>query len=174
MSTTPGLGAAPGTTTTRNGMHFAPEHLRSQIGIFQLTEIIVSFVTFICSVVWPYYPGNGWVFFVSGSSFLTITIRLLYYLFGLRQMKIEIAVFCEFVTYCIITGCFVIAGIVAAVSGHYNGSVAATAFFAFAASAIYGLDTIIKFQIWRGGEPLSIIAEPTTPNEDTTEAKAEY
>ena len=47
-------------------------------------------------------------------------------------------------------------------------------FFAFAASAIYGLDTFIKFQIWRGGEPLSIIAEPTTPNEDTTEAKAEY
>ena len=46
---------------------------------------VVCFITFICSVVYPRYKGDGWVEFVSMSALLTVGINFIFYLIGLRQ-----------------------------------------------------------------------------------------
>lgn len=46
---------------------------------------VVALITFICSIVFPPYKGDGWVEFVAMSALLTVGINFIFYLIGLRQ-----------------------------------------------------------------------------------------
>ena len=46
---------------------------------------VLCLITFICSIVFPPYKGDGWVEFVALSALLTIGINFIFYLIGLRH-----------------------------------------------------------------------------------------
>ncbi|KAI0220280.1 hypothetical protein LSAT2_028206 [Lamellibrachia satsuma] len=120
------------------------------------------------------YKGDGWVEFVAMSALLTVGINFIFYLIGLRQQLPPFMLLVEFIVYCVFTVFFAIAAIVAAVSGHYHASIGATAFFAFAATAIFGVDTFFQFRAWKDGQTQMTTGHTTTTTTSTNETTAQY
>ncbi|KAK2188816.1 hypothetical protein NP493_122g00000 [Ridgeia piscesae] len=161
------------TTSGPSGLSIRREYITSVPGLFKIAEMVVCFITFICSVVYPRYKGDGWVEFVSMSALLTVGINFIFYLIGLRQQLPPFMLLVEFIVYCVFTVFFAIAAIVAAVSGSYHASIGATAFFAFAATAIFGVDTFFQFRAWQDGQT-HMTTGATTTTTTTSETTAQY
>ncbi|KAI0238589.1 hypothetical protein LSAT2_010688 [Lamellibrachia satsuma] len=162
------------TTSGPTGLAIRKEYVTSIPGIFKIVEMVVALITFICSIVFPPYKGDGWVEFVAMSALLTVGINFIFYLIGLRQQLPPFMLLVEFIVYCVFTVFFAIAAIVAAVSGHYHASIGATAFFAFAATAIFGVDTFFQFRAWKDGQTQMTTGRTTTTTTSTTETTAQY
>lgn len=153
------------TTTTSSGPGtIGPrmDYIRTIPGILKIVEMVLDVIVFICSVI-PWWPPEGWIGFVSMSALLTTLIIFLLYLFGVIHRLPAWRVLLEFIYYCVFSVFYLIAAIVAASYAKYHSSIAACTFFAFAATAIYAVDTYFQFRAWRTGQ-----AEMTTTQASTT------
>lgn len=161
------------TTSGPSGLSIRREYVTSVPGLFKIAEMVISLITFICSIVYPRYKGDGWVEFVAMSALFAVGINFILYLIGLRHQLPPIMLLVEFIVYCVFTVFFAIAAIVAAVSGHYYASIGATAFFAFAATAVFGVDTFFQYRAWQDGQT-HMTTGPTTTTTSTVETTAQY
>jgi hypothetical protein len=155
----------PRTTTTTVGPTLHPEYARSREGIFKIIEIVLSLITFICSVV-HYWEGHGWAEFVAMSAFFMTLIYLVFYLLDLISRFPGPWLLIEFIYYLVFALFFLIAAIVAAAKAvTWHPNVGATAFFAFAATIVYAIDAVFMFRAWQSG----IVRITTTTSSATVE-----
>lgn len=144
-------------TVTRHptGLSINPEYPRTIPGIIKITEMVVSTITFISSIV-HWYEGHGWVEFVSINALISAVIYFVLSLVNLRNFTSRFPgpwELIEFI-YCIIfTVFYLIAAIVAsAFAARYQGNVGAAAFFAFLGTAIFLVDTIFQYRGWNASD----------------------
>lgn len=144
------------TTTTTTHQTTGPSlnlaYVKSIPGIIKIIEIVLSIITFICSVV-DRWEGHGWVAFVAISAFISALIYFILTLLNLITFTSRFRgpwLLIELI-YCIVCAVFyLIAAIVAAAFASNNhANVAATAFFAFVATAIFTVDTVYQYRAWR-------------------------
>lgn len=166
------------TTASPNGIGPHIEYLKTIPGILKIVEIVLSLIVVICIAV-QFFPGDGWVWFVSMSAFITVLIWFILYFIGVYGRLPAWRGILEFIYYCIFTVFYLIAAIIAAArAGQGWGSGAgAAAFFAFAATAVFAVDTFFQFRAWRAGQTEMATSTSTTTTTTThthVEQKATY
>lgn len=132
-----------------------PEYIKTVPGILKIAEMVLCLLTFACSLggYWEGY-GGGWVEFVAMSSFIITLVWFVLHILLPVLPNILLSLPYEFITYAVMAGLFVIAGIVAAVRAPYlPGAVGAAAFFSFACMVVFGVDAFFQFRDWRGNGP---------------------
>jgi glucan phosphoethanolaminetransferase (alkaline phosphatase superfamily) len=134
--------------------------------------MVLSIVTFICSVIphWSGY-GGGWVSFVSMSAFFSVLVIFIFFLLNIHQRLHPVSYLIELIIYAVFTVFYLIAAIVCAARASWHGAIAAAAFFAFAATAVFAVDTFLQFKAWRSGEN-EMATTTTTTTTTTTNAEA--
>lgn len=162
------------TTTTSSQVGLQIDYVKSIPGILKIVEIVVSIVTFICaSIRLGWVPlGGGWVQFVSMTAFISTFVFFIFHFLNIIS-KIPANIpwnLIEFIYYCIFTGLYLIAAIVAAARGNLDPSIGATAFFGFVATVVYGIDTFFQFRNWRSG-PTQMVATANTTTTTTVESR---
>ncbi|KAK2143066.1 hypothetical protein LSH36_881g02022 [Paralvinella palmiformis] len=128
--------------------------------------IIISFVLIICSSVRKWKSGSeaqAFTQFVCIVTFIMALTSLLLHILVIIARFPGPWLLIEFIYYCVFSVFYLIAAIVAASYAKYHSSIAACTFFAFAATAIYAVDTYFQFRAWRTGQ-----AEMTTTQTSTT------
>lgn len=151
------------------GIGFHPEYIKTIPGILKVVEVVLSLVTFICAVIPWWGSAGGWVQFVSITAFITVLVWLIFYLIGLIHKIPPFRQLVEFIYYCVFTALFLIAAIVAAVKGGLAAAIGAAAFFAFAATAVFAVDTFFQFRAWRSGQTEMQMTSTTTTTTTTVE-----
>ncbi|CAH1779979.1 unnamed protein product [Owenia fusiformis] len=163
-------------TTTTSSSSSGPrinvnvDYIKTIPGILKIVEIVLSLITFICGVIWPWWQAQGgaWNGFVSMTSFICCIVWLLLHVSSLISQLPGPWMLIEFIYYCVFTLFFLICGIVAAVRGHWHSSIGATAFFAFATTAVYAVDTFFQFRNWRANGGLTTSSGGGTSTGTTT------
>jgi len=161
-----------------------PTYFRTIPGLLKIVEIIFTILTFAISFgcIWWSHLGGGWVEFTGIISFIIITCWLILHLINwIPQIFLNLLL--EIICYCIMTVILLISGIVAAAraetAGFYwdcKSTVGATSFFAFAAAITCGVDAILQFMAYRGGNvhTSATATTVTTTTTSSTAANVEY
>jgi len=143
--------------------------VKSVNGILKASEIGISVIAVITSSVWESKvccTGGGWVQFVSTTALVcTAILYMLYFVSVAEKLRSSIGIFSlvELGYNGGVLLCYFISAIVAAVYGFLHPSIAASAFFCFAALVPYGIDTFFTFQTWRSTSP----PPPSLPPQQT-------
>jgi CDP-diglyceride synthetase len=156
----------------RSKISFSVAYMKTLPGILKIVEIVLSLLTFICSCV-DVWEAARWAQFQSAFAVISTTGYLVLYLLNLVSRLPGPWPLIEFIYYMIFTGCFLITAIAAAAQAvSAYPSISATAYFAFAATSFFAVDTFFHFRAWRAGQiMLSTVptaASATTSNTMTT------
>jgi hypothetical protein len=151
-----------------------PEYIKTVPGILKIVEMVLCLITFACSLGGYWSPwGGGWVEFVAMSCFITTLLWFILHLVFTSLPGLLVNRPWEFVVYCIMGVLFLISGIVAAARAPYHlGAVGATAFFALAATLVYGVDIYFQFRGWRSTSHSTTTTTTTTATVTTTSASS--
>jgi hypothetical protein len=156
-------------------MKCPPDYIRTVPGIMKIVELVLCLLTFACSLggYWSGY-GGGWVEFVAMSCFITTLIWFIMHMLFPSLPGILINRPWEFIIYVIMCVLFLISGIVAAARAPNSlGAVGAAAFFAFAATVVYGVDIYFQFRDWRSGSHTTTTTTVTT-SRSSPDPKVQY
>ncbi|CAD5116315.1 DgyrCDS5219 [Dimorphilus gyrociliatus] len=150
------------------------EYVTTIPGILKIAQMVISMIAFISSMVDP-WAGAGWVRFATISAFIGTLIYFLLYLLNYYQRIPGPWTLVEFVYYCVYTVFLFISACVSAAKGGVFDSAAASAFFCFLATAVYGVDCFFKFKVLRSeraaaaaGGPRGVQAGTTVTTTQTT------
>ncbi|ESO82805.1 hypothetical protein LOTGIDRAFT_229821 [Lottia gigantea] len=149
-------------------------YVKSIPGILKIVEMILCLIVLICASVgmWWLGGGGGWVQFVAALAFVVTIILFIFHFMHIIEKLPGPWVLIEFIFYIVITIMWLIAAIVAAARIGGHGSVIATAFFAFAATAVYAVDTFFMFRGWKGG--VTTTTSSSTAGGTTTTTTTQY
>ncbi|ELU06263.1 hypothetical protein CAPTEDRAFT_223707 [Capitella teleta] len=139
--------------------------------------LLLSLLAFISSCVSFWGPGQGWCQFVTCFAFVTTLVYLILHLLNLISRFPGPWLLIELVFYAVYTICFLIAAIVAASKAYLHSAIGASAFFAFAATAVYGVDTFFQFRAYRSGQTemaTGATATTTTTSHTAETGQAQY
>ncbi|XP_012942126.1 MARVEL domain-containing protein 1 [Aplysia californica] len=156
-----------------------PEYVKSIEGILKIVEIVLCILVLICaSIDYWYHLGGGWVQFVAASAMIGTIILFLFFFFNVYPRLPGPWNFIVFIYYCVYVVLFIIAAIVAAVRAHLATSIGATAFFTFAALAVYIIDVYFMYRSWQAYQHPSTAAgganTTTTTTTTTYETRTQY
>lgn len=161
------------TTTTSSssvGMGLDKDYLRSLQGLLKIFECVLDVIAFICAsylMGWAGY-GGGWVQFVTMSAFITTLLLFGFHLFRIIYKLPGPWHLIELLYYFLYSLMLLVAGIVCAARGGWHDSIAAAAFFTFAATAAYMLDTFLVFRAWQSGPTTAAAAAAHSTSTTTT------
>ncbi|KAL5020915.1 hypothetical protein ScPMuIL_000070 [Solemya velum] len=168
------------TTTTSSSVR--PEigvdqgYIRTIPGILKIVECVLDMIAFICASIfiwWGRY-GGGWVQFVTISAFITTLVWFIFHLLKIVYRLPSQWRLIEFIYYCIYTVMLLIAAVVAAARGSWDASIGACAFFTFAATIVYAVDTFLMFKDWRSGTTTTITSGGGGTQSSTVVTTTEY
>jgi hypothetical protein len=154
-----------------------PEYVKSVNGLLKIAEIILCILVLICaSIDYWYHLGGGWVQFVAASAMVTTIILFIFHFFDIIPRLPGPWHFIEFIYYCVYVVLFVIAAIVAAVRANITAAIGATAFFTFAALAVYAVDVFFMYRNWQTVQhPVAgAAATSTTTTVTSYETRTQY
>ncbi|BFZ13081.1 hypothetical protein BsWGS_16120 [Bradybaena similaris] len=149
-----------------------PAYAKSVDGLLKVAEVVLCIFILICaSIDYWYHLGGGWVDFVAGSALVVTIILYIFHFFNFFPHLVGPWGFIEFIVYCVYDVLFVIAAIVSAVRASLAASIGVTAFFAFAAVAVYLVNTFFVYRAWQ--TPV-IMTTTTTTTVTGYETKTQY
>ncbi|XP_046354492.2 plasmolipin-like [Haliotis cracherodii] len=167
------------TSSSTTGIHPDVGYVKSIPGILKIVEFVLCIIVLICTSVVYWVPyGAGWIQFVAVAACVVVALLFIFHFLHIFEKLPGPWPLIEFVCYIVFTIFFLISAIVAAVRGGWHGSIAATAFFCFATTAVFGVDTFFQYRGWQTGASHTTSSSAATVETTTTttsyETKTQY
>ncbi|KAF6023172.1 hypothetical protein EB796_018505 [Bugula neritina] len=153
------------------------DYIRTIPGILKLAEIATSLICFIVALV-ATSGASGWCGFVAGIVFFISLVWFFLNLFGVIQKIHPVRILIEWIYYLVLTICFCIASIVAAVyAARSFPAMGVYAFFGFVCTAALAVDLFFQFKVWRSqgvsshSQTTTTVTSSTAGTHATTEVR---